>query len=723
MLEPAAWLVASAVAAVVLHRRARSGGLDVVVWQWLWRAALVVVAMLAVETVIAATGGPLALSGAVLGVGSVLTTLAVYRGLVHWNRDVTLTAAPGDWSNGVSSLLTGVALAEVIGARVSPPGADPWALHGMAVQVGALVVVLGTATTILVISGLARRALPAVLIAVVWVVVVVDGWSEVRALLTEGSSERLVLAAAWGGLAVCAAAISTVRVSADQRRDASSVATAVGAVVVLFASLVLVVVDAAVPGGPSPVTFTLSLLAGLIAATRLTRLVGELADLADSRVEARTDMLTGVANRRALVEAVEATYALESSTSLLVIDLDGFKNVNDRLGHAGGDEVIRQIADRLRRHLPADALLARFGGDEFAIVLRGTGLDDATRTAHDVLALLAVPVEVRAQRLGLGASVGVASNELADHGTDLVRRADTAMYMAKRAGGGVRTYDAAVDDEVQRRHLLLEDLRGVLLDEPGAARGTLVVHYQPQVDVVTDAVVGAEALVRWRHPVLGLLPPMEFLPLAEEAGLMPALTAHVLRTAARDAARWPEHVRLAVNVSATCLSHPGLLGAVEQALATSDLAADRLVVEVTETSLMRDPEVAGDTMRRLRERDVVVSIDDYGTGYASLAYLHDLPAHELKLDRSFTVRLATDARTRAIVSGTIAIAHRLGVEVLAEGVEDTPTLEVLRQLGCDRWQGFLRAPAVPVDDLVAGFTATPAVPAPRTGESALQQRA
>lgn len=257
------------------------------------------------------------------------------------------------------------------------------------------------------------------------------------------------------------------------------------------------------------------------------------------------------------------------------------------------------------------------------------------------------------------------------------------------ARGAWGVYDEAADAERRERRETLEGLRAVLSGAPGA--GELEVHYQPQV-AASGVVVGAEALVRWRHPERGVLAPAAFLDLAEEHGLMGALTARVLRRAAADAAAWARRghrLRVSVNVSTSVLVDPGLMPLVEEVLARTPLAASDLVLEITETMLMRDPERALPTARRLAGRGVGLSIDDYGTGYASMGYLDDLPATELKLDRAFTARLGRRERTAAIVRTTVDLAHRLGLRLVAEGVEDAATLRALHDLGVDETQGYL----------------------------------
>lgn len=288
-------------------------------------------------------------------------------------------------------------------------------------------------------------------------------------------------------------------------------------------------------------------------------------------------------------------------------------------------------------------------------------------------------------------------------GVELLRRADTAMYTAKRGGGGVARYDETIGQVARQRLQRLEELR------TGIARGELIVYYQPQVNVGTAAVVGMEALVRWAHPQLGLLTPVHFVELAETHGLMSELTTTVLRQAVEAAAGWHTagfSLRVAVNLATSCLVNPDLVPLVDAVLADSGLLPTALVLEITETTLMSDPEKSRATIDALLVRGVSVSIDDYGTGYSSLAYLQDLPAVEVKLDRAFTLRLAEDARTgstrtASIIAGTVELAHSLGMRLLVEGVEDAVVLQRLGELGVDETQGYHHARPMPAAEVLS----------------------
>ena len=433
------------------------------------------------------------------------------------------------------------------------------------------------------------------------------------------------------------------------------------------------------------------------------------------REEARTDELTGLPNRRALIEHAESVLSRTSVgalAALLLLDLDGFKEVNDSLGHHAGDELLRQVGPRLRGTLRAADLLARLGGDEFAVLLEDTTAEEASAQAGRLRALLVEPFTIEGVRLHVGVSIGVSTAPVpASSFRELLRCADVAMYTAKAGRTGVQLYVPGPANGAGDRLRTMEELRTALAEDQ------LLVHLQPQVSLRDGRVVGAEALVRWQHPTRGLLAPAELLPAAEQAGLLRPLAQTVLELALTAAASWwGEHrVPVSVNLSVADVTDLDLPAAVAAALARHGLPAEALTLELVEDTLMAEPERGRTVLGELRSIGVRTSIDDYGTGYSSLAYLRGLPADELKLDRSLTADVDVDPRAAAIVRHTVALAADLGLDLVVEGVEDAATGAALARLGCDVAQGFAIARPMPVPDfltwLVAPRTATTGVPA------------
>ena len=700
---------AAAGAGVLTWRLPRTSVDERELWRWVTRATWAMTLGLAVEggVVLALAGNrEVHATGIGLTVGAVLACVLAYQGLVRWNRYRTTVVDRGDLTNATSWVLCAFALALLVlhhvGATSTVPG---WALEGHVVRLIALVILTGTTLTVTLLSGLRRDPRAWSLSGGLAVMSVVELLGTRTALGAEVSvaGDALPVLLAWTAVVLVAAWMSLLPAATDPVRYASSQVLTVGSLLVIVSGAAVLLVHAVVPGAPHavPVLAALAVLGGCLRMFRTTR---ELAQLASTRVEARTDPLTGVANRRAFLESVARLDRESQGAALLVVDLDRFKEVNDRYGHAAGDVVIRATAERLRDVHAGRGSLARLGGDEFAVVLDRPEVDRAAEIAEALSAAVQVPIDVAGRIVRIGASIGVSSTALgeAGHG-ELLRWADAAMYTAKQAGGGVRVYDQAVDAHDRDQRLLADQLRA-MLTEDGDEHGSVVLHFQPQLDCEDGAVVGMEALARWQHPERGLLPPAAFIDLAEQHGVMFALTTRVLDQASTQAAVWNHQGRylpVAVNLSTSCLEHPRLLDVLDDVLRRTDLPADRLVVEVTETTLMHDPAHAVAVTRAIADRGVGVSIDDYGSGYSSLTYLNELPARELKLDRSFTARLTSDERTRAIVSGTVDLAHHLGLRLIAEGVEDTGTSEALRSMGCDRTQGYLHSRPLPAADVTA----------------------
>ncbi|MEU6668782.1 bifunctional diguanylate cyclase/phosphodiesterase [Streptomyces sp. NPDC046727] len=419
------------------------------------------------------------------------------------------------------------------------------------------------------------------------------------------------------------------------------------------------------------------------------------------------DPLTGLPNRQWLLEriwtALDDAERIGARAALMLIDLDRFRSVNDTLGHLAGDRLLLQIADRLRLALPRGAEAARLGGDEFAVLLPvADSTTSATRVARGLVTALSSPLDLDGLTLVLEASAGVAV--FPDHALDaegLLRRADVAMYQAKRDRTGVEVYESKRDSNTPDRLGLLGDLRRAL------DAHEVQLHYQPKVRF-DGQVAGLEALVRWVHPERGKVPPDEFIAIAESSGLMPHLTEYVLETALGQVARWRAQglrVPVAVNVSPRDVHTPGFAGSVAARLARHGVPAGALQLEITEHVLLEDPQRAADTLAGLTGHGVKMSLDDFGTGYSSLVHLRRLPVSELKIDRSFVARLAVDAEDAEIVRCTVDLAHSLGLLVVAEGVEDDETWERLRDLGCDAVQGWLVAAAMPPEETTAWLRA------------------
>lgn len=443
-------------------------------------------------------------------------------------------------------------------------------------------------------------------------------------------------------------------------------------------------------------------------AVRLALTFQEVSALAASRHEARTDELTGVANRRALLAALQgctttgrpAGAAGPSGPGLLLLDLDRFKEINDSLGHRVGDELLRQLAVRLSAAVRPQDLLARLGGDEFAVLLSpGTDLAAARSMAERLAAALQEPFPLDDVTLHMQASIGIALYP--EHCTDrmqLLQRADVAMYAAKRNQSGIAVYRPADDTHSRARLEIAEQLRTAI------ERGELYCEYQPKVTLRDGSVGSVEALVRWQHPTRGALPPDVFLPLAEQLGLMRPLTLAVLDLALGRLVQWraldvARELSVAVNLSVTSLLDADLTADVRRLLEAHRLPPSALILEITETGLMSDSSRAGAMLAELHGLGVGLSVDDYGTGYSSLAYLQDLPVDELKLDRAFVHRLTSDPRSAAIVRSTVDLAHSLGLRLVAEGVEDAATLGTLREFGCDIAQGYLHSRPLPAQEM------------------------
>ncbi|MBR0850909.1 EAL domain-containing protein [Bradyrhizobium diazoefficiens] len=422
---------------------------------------------------------------------------------------------------------------------------------------------------------------------------------------------------------------------------------------------------------------------------------------ADERIAhmAHYDALTDLPNRvlmRGHLERRVAELAEGKPFAILYIDVDEFKGVNDSLGHEVGDELLRQVANRLRACVSRNDMVARLGGDEFAIVKAGTS-DQAelTALAEEILKALRAPVNCRGQEIPTDASIGIAiAPEHGDNPDDLLMRADLAMYAAKSEGRRTfRLFVPEYDARARQRRQLELDLRQAL------ARGEFEVHYQPLVDLAANVVTGCEALLRWRHPERGMISPADFIPVAEDTGLIGEIGEWVLKQACTEAASWPDGIHIAVNVSPVQFRSKTLALKVAAALAESGLAPGRLELEVTETVLIRDDEEALTILQQLRELGVRIALDDFGTGYSSLSYLHRFPFDKIKIDRSFISDIGEPEDSSPIVQAVVHMAAARHMATTAEGVETEVQRDVLRQLGCSQMQGWLFSPAVPVAKL------------------------
>jgi diguanylate cyclase (GGDEF)-like protein len=421
-------------------------------------------------------------------------------------------------------------------------------------------------------------------------------------------------------------------------------------------------------------------------------LVDRLVRLADQREhEANHDALTDLPNRRRFQMFVRAAVAAGRGGAVLLIDLDDFKDVNDTLGHDAGDALLKVTARRLEEYRRGD--VARLGGDEFAVLLGEVSPDEAMRHARVLRQVISEPVAMRDISVIATASIGVAPLPTDPaHADQTLTWADVAMYAAKAARSGAELYSTGDTDSVHRRLALAGDLAGAI------ARSELELHFQPQVDAISGAVLGLEALLRWEHPVHGPVPAPEVIAVAERTGLGRVLVERILEEALRQRAMWAaagHDLMVSVNVTPGDLREERLLDTVARLLVSSGTPPSQLVIEITEHDVMTDPERCAVVLRGLRDLGVQLSVDDFGTGHSSLAYLERLPVHELKIDRTFVQRLGSDLADAVIVRATVSLAHELGLRVVAEGVENDHMLGRARELGCDVLQGYWIARPMP----------------------------
>ncbi|MEA2147290.1 MAG: hypothetical protein QOG59_2877 [Solirubrobacteraceae bacterium] len=423
--------------------------------------------------------------------------------------------------------------------------------------------------------------------------------------------------------------------------------------------------------------------------------------------QALQDALTGLPNRVLLLDRLGVALARgrrrPTSVAVLFLDLDRFKTINDSLGHDAGDELLLEISARLRATLRPGDTVARFGGDEFLILCEElTGEFEAVRVAERALQAILAPIQVAGHRISVGASVGIAyGSDGGSSAHELVRQADAAMYRAKRRGTGIELFEASMHSEAMTELQTEHELRGAI------ERGELLLNYQPQMSLAgAGEVVGAEVLVRWQHPKRGVLMPSQFIPVAEQTGLIVPIGAWVLDQACRQLGAWrasgavSEDFKVSVNLSMRQLSRDDLADTVSGALARSRLPASCLCLEVTESYMAHDPERAASVLTHLKSLGVSLALDDFGTGYSSLSALSSYPLDIVKIDRSFIQRVADDPAAARMFAAVLGVARAAELQAVAEGIEQGPQLRLLLRLGCEYGQGFMFAEPVGAQELL-----------------------
>ena len=426
------------------------------------------------------------------------------------------------------------------------------------------------------------------------------------------------------------------------------------------------------------------------------------ARIAALHYQAMHDSLTDLPNRTLLLDrlqqAIRSGIRSENNLSLLLLDLDRFKEVNDTLGHHVGDKLLQQISQRLKVVLRESDTVARLGGDEFCLLLPTADIAQAMLIASKVILSVEKAIYIEGHSLSVGASIGIASfPEHGDNPLVLLQRADVAMYVAKRNNRGFTVYDENVDQHSLRQLAISSELSSAI------ESNQLILYYQPKVDLKTNRLSGVEALIRWQHPKHGLLLPDEFIPLAEQSGLIKPLTIWVLHHALDECQKClnsGHDIRVSINLSMANLSDLSFADEILAILNQHSVSSGRLKLEVTETALMEEPDNVIKALHRLNAMGLRISIDDFGIGYSSLTYLQQLPVNELKIDKSFGLSLIDDPNSAVIVRSTIDLAHKLGLRVVAEGVESQDTLDLLSQLGCDAVQGFYLGKPMPMQEML-----------------------
>ena len=434
----------------------------------------------------------------------------------------------------------------------------------------------------------------------------------------------------------------------------------------------------------------------------------------DNIRQATHDRLTELPNETLLYsrvqEAIENTETAKEPTALLLVALNRFSEINRTLGYQNGDRLLQQVAERLKNNLrladetsreldaERDDIIARYSGGKFAIFLRNLNSNkSAASVANRILQLMEAQFDIEGLTLEITASIGIAIYP--DHGADvsaLIRRSDVALNNAKQSNNPIVTYSAEIDIFSPRRLALMAELRQAIQDN------SLTLNFQPKVKISTGEVIGMEALLRWTHAEYDFIPPDEFIPMAEQSGIIKPLTTWVTNEAIKQASaliRSGRNILVAVNLSPTCLQDEDIVREVAELLRAHNMPPANLVLEITESAVMHDPEYALGILKQLSKLGVKLSIDDFGTGYSSLAYLKRLPVNELKIDRTFVKDMVHDEDDQVIVRTTVDLSHNLGLSVVAEGAEDQETVDALYKLGCDEVQGYFFARPMPIDEL------------------------
>jgi diguanylate cyclase (GGDEF)-like protein len=572
-----------------------------------------------------------------------------------------------------------------------PSSLDTLAANQLSYVVGDLVLVGFLAATLTVAGS---RAAPALrLVAVGIAVMTVGDAFFVNQIGASHPTIGLIPSLAWpaGALLVGAAPSAWPRV----QRGVSPLSTGRVTIALPVLSAVICLPIAIFTGRADEAARVLAGLALLAVIARLSmnlrereRLVHRLSEVNDELAyAAEHDMLTGLGNRFRLAH-IAGEGALEPGRVLVLVDLDDFKAINDTFGHVTGDHVLQAVSDRLHAAVRPDDVVVRLGGDEFAALLADADERASRAVAGRFLRALQAPLEIDGNTIFVRASVGVAVATADESLSGLLPHADAAMYHAKSSGGldQISVFDPETHHHILDNLALASDLRGAL------ARGEMILHYQPIVDMATRRTVGFEALVRWEHPERGMISPGVFIPLAEQGGLMPEIGQWILEEACREACHWSARSAnppsLSVNLSVTQLRDPDFLPRFKSALARSRLPLSRLVVEVTETALATEHETVRAQLEELRRRGVRVYIDDFGTGYSSLGYIRNLPLDGVKLDQAFARDLTTSPEAWAVAQAIVALLDKLNLTLIAEGVESAAQLAQLRSLGCEYAQGY-----------------------------------